>query len=83
MSVSLYIDEMVSINRLAEMAMEIAGKKQGINHILGLLGVRGRNSDNRLIKEKLGWEPNWPLRKGMELTYQWIAEQVEKSTIIT
>jgi len=80
--VNIGSDEMVSINRLAAMAMEIAGKKQGINHIPGPLGVRGRNSDNHLIKEKLGWAPNWPLRNGMELTYQWIAEQVEKSSVI-
>ena len=75
-------DEIVSINQLAEIAMDIAGKKLSINHIPGPLGVRGRNSDNRLIKEKLGWAPNWPLRKGIELTYQWIAGQVEKSTVI-
>jgi len=74
-------DEIVSINQLAEMTMDIAGKKQSINHIPGPLGVRGRNSDNRLIKEKLGWAPNWPLRKGMELTYKWIREQVEKFTV--
>jgi nucleoside-diphosphate-sugar epimerase len=75
-------DEMVSINQLAEMTMDISGKKQSINHIPGPLGVRGRNSDNRLIKEKLGWAPNWPLRKGMELTYRWISAQVEKATVI-
>ena len=77
--VNIGSEEMVSINQLAEMAMDIAGKKQSIKHIPGPLGVRGRNSDNRLIKEKLGWEPNWPLRKGMEITYNWIAEQVQKS----
>jgi len=76
--VNIGSEEMVSINQLAEMAMDIAGKKQSIKHISGPLGVRGRNSDNRLIKEKLGWEPNWPLRKGMEITYKWIAEQVAK-----
>lgn len=76
--VNIGSDEMVSINQLADMAMDIAGKKQSIKHIPGPLGVRGRNSDNRLIKEKLGWAPNWPLRKGMELTYSWIEEQVEK-----
>lgn len=79
--VNIGSDEMVSINQLAEMAMDIAGKKQNINHIPGPLGVRGRNSDNRLIKEKLGWAPNWPLRKGIELTYKWIREQVEKFTV--
>jgi len=74
-------DEMVSINTLAEMAMEIAGKNVNIKHIPGPLGVRGRNSDNRLIKEKLGWKPNWSLRKGLELTYNWISEQVSKSIV--
>ena len=76
--VNIGSDEMISINQLAEMAMGIAGKKQTIKHIPGPLGVRGRNSDNQLIQEKLGWAPNWPLRKGMEITYKWIAEQVEK-----
>jgi GDP-D-mannose 3',5'-epimerase len=76
--VNIGSEEMVSINELAEMAMDIAGKKMTIEHIPGPLGVRGRNSDNRLIKEKLGWEPNYPLRKGMEKTYQWISEQVQK-----
>ena len=75
--VNIGSDEMVSINELAEMAMDIANKKQRINHIPGPLGVRGRNSDNTLIKEKLNWSPNWPLRKGMELTYKWIEKQVQ------
>ena len=67
---------MVTINQLAEMIMEIAGKRLKIKHIQGPLGVRGRNSDNRLIKEKLGWEPSYPLKKGLEKTYKWIEEQV-------
>ena len=70
-------DEMVSINRLAEMAMDIAGKKLSINHIPGPLGVRGRNSDNNLIEEKLGWRPNAPLIEGLKKTYMWISDQVE------
>lgn len=76
--VNIGSEEMVSINELAQMAMDIAGKKMSIKHIPGPLGVRGRNSDNRLIKEKLGWEPNYPLKKGMEKTYNWIEEQVNK-----
>ncbi len=76
--VNIGSDEMISINGLAEMVMGIAGKKLNIVHIPGPLGVMGRNSDNRLIKEKLGWAPNWPLSKGMELTYRWINEQVQK-----
>lgn len=70
-------EEMVTINALAQMIIEIAGKKLDIKHITGPLGVRGRNSDNRLIKEKLGWAPDYPLRKGLEITYAWIKEQTE------
>jgi len=76
--VNIGSEEMVSINQLAEMIMKIAGKKLTIKHIPGPLGVRGRNSDNRLIKEKLGWEPSQPLVKGLEKTYAWISEQVER-----
>lgn len=74
--VNIGSDKMVSINQLAEMAMEIAGKKLTIRHVPGPLGVRGRTSDNRLIREKLGWAPDYPLRKGLEKTYGWIASQV-------
>lgn len=77
--VNIGSEEMVSINELAEMVMEIAGKKLTVKHIPGPLGVRGRKSDNALIREKIGWAPNYPLRKGLEKTYQWIKEQVEKS----
>lgn len=70
-------EEMVTINHLAEVIMDIAGKPLSIKHIPGPLGVRGRNSDNRLIREKLKWEPSQPLRAGLEKTYAWIAEQVE------
>ena len=72
-------EEMVSINRLAEIVMEIAGKKVKIKHIKGPLGVRGRKSDNKLIKKKLGWVPKEPLKEGLEKTYNWINEQVEKA----
>lgn len=72
-------EEMVTINQLVEMAMDIAGKKLAVKHIAGPLGVRGRNSDNKLIYEKLGWKPTRPLRKGMEITYAWIEEQVKVS----
>src|SRR5579862_324500 len=64
-------EEMVTINRLAEMIMEIAGKKLKIKHITGPLGVRGRNSDNRLIRERLKWAPSRSLREGLENTYRW------------
>lgn len=77
--VNIGSEEMVTINQLAEMAMDIAGKNLTINHIDGPEGVRGRNSDNKLIKEKLGWAPGQPLRDGLEKTYSWIAKQVEIS----
>ena len=76
--VNIGSDEMVTINALAEMTMKIAGKPLSIEHIKGPQGVRGRNSDNALIKEKLGWAPSMPLEQGMSLTYQWIAQQVSK-----
>jgi nucleoside-diphosphate-sugar epimerase len=74
--VNIGSEEMVSINQLAEMVMQIAGKKLTIKHIDGPLGVRGRNSDNKLIAEKLGWKPSRPLRDGLEKTYRWIQQQV-------
>jgi GDP-D-mannose 3', 5'-epimerase len=75
--VNIGSEEMVTINQLAAIAMEIAGKKLEIRHIPGPLGVRGRNSDNRLIRERLGWSPTQPLRDGMATTYRWISQQVE------
>ena len=77
--VNIGSEEMVSINRLAEIVMEIACKKLTIKHIPGPLGVRGRNSDNALIKNKLGWEPNYSLKTGLQKTYSWIAKQVINS----
>ena len=74
--VNIGSEEMVTINELADMTMDIAGKELRIRHIDGPLGVRGRNSDNRLIVEKLGWAPAAPLREGLETTYRWVAEQV-------
>lgn len=69
-------DEMVSINRLAEMIATVAAKKISLTHVDGPLGVRGRNSDNTLIAEKLGWAPTEKLEDGIRKTYTWIAEQV-------
>ncbi len=69
-------EEMVSINQLAEMVMDIAGKKLSITHIEGPLGVRGRTSHNELIHKSLGWKPTRPLREGLEKTYHWIAAQL-------
>jgi GDP-D-mannose 3', 5'-epimerase len=70
-------DEMVSINGLVAMIAQVAGKEVRCRHIPGPLGVRGRNSDNNLISEKLDWRPSEPLVRGVEKTYPWIARQVE------
>ena len=69
-------DEMISINGLAEMVMRIAGKRLKLRHLPGPLGVRGRTSDNALIRQELGWAPNFKLERGMQLTYAWVESQV-------
>lgn len=74
--VNIGSDEMVSINELAGMIIEISGKDLTLRHIEGPLGVRGRNSDNTLMKQKLGWTHSVPLRAGLEMTYEWVKEQV-------
>lgn len=60
------------------MVAEIAGKEIHIKHIEGPTGVRGRNSENSLIEEKLGWRPNYPSKKSLEKTYNWIKDQLNK-----
>ncbi len=70
-------EEMVTINQLADLISHIAGKRLHKKHVPGPMGVRGRNSDNRLIAEKLGWKPTQPLEQGLRLTYAWIKAQVE------
>ncbi|RLG90994.1 NAD-dependent dehydratase [Candidatus Bathyarchaeota archaeon] len=76
--VNIGSEEMVTIDQLAKMIMDIAGKKLKIKHVPGPQGVRGRKSDNRLIYNKLGWKPTQPLRVGLEKTYRWIEEQVKR-----
>ncbi|MBC6407856.1 MAG: NAD-dependent epimerase/dehydratase family protein [Rhodobacteraceae bacterium] len=76
--VNIGSEEMITIDRLAQMAIAISGKNLTIDHISGPLGVRGRNSDNRLIRERLGWEPTQPLDKGLTTTYHWIAGELAK-----
>lgn len=73
--VNIGSEEMVSINELANLVIDIAKKKITIKNIKGPEGVRGRNSDNALIKAKLNWEPKYSLRQGMSRTYAWIASQ--------
>jgi nucleoside-diphosphate-sugar epimerase len=85
--VNIGSEEMVTINQLAEMAIKISGKNLTIKNIDGEefvekygfkcpLGVKGRNSDNRLYKEKIGWEVNQPLLVGLTKTYNWIQTKV-------
>ena len=79
--VNIGSDEIITISQLVEMVKDIAGKKFSVKHIPGPLGVRGRNSDNKLIYKKLGWRPSKLLREGMETTYAWIEEQVKESAL--
>lgn len=74
--VNIGSEEKVTINTLVDMASDIAGKKLTKKHIKGPTGVRGRNSDNKLIKAKLNWAPELPLVRGLEITYKWIEQQV-------
>ena len=87
--VNIGSEEMVTINQLAQMAIDIADKRSSIKNIHGEefiqkygfkcpVGVRGRNSDNKLFKEKMGWEPTQPLYEGMKLTFEWINKQVNQ-----
>ena len=74
--VNIGSDEMVTINQLAQYAIDISNKNITIKNIDGPTGVRGRNSDNKLIQEKLGWSPNYPLYNGLTETFNWISKQV-------
>lgn len=75
--VNIGSEEMVTINELAQMVMDISGKNLAIRHIPGPLGVRGRNSDNKLFQKELGWSPAATLRDGLAKTYAWIEKQVK------
>jgi nucleoside-diphosphate-sugar epimerase len=76
--VNIGSEEMVTINQLAQYAIDISGKNITIKNIDGPTGVRGRNSDNKLIQEKLGWSPNYSLYNGLTETFNWINKQVNK-----
>lgn len=78
--VNIGSNEMVSINGLLEIVADIADKKIHIEHIPGPVGVRGRNSDNTLIQDRLGWAPSRSLRSGLETTYAWIEQQVKRNS---
>lgn len=79
--INLGSEEMIAINHLAKMIADIAGKKILIKNVPGPEGVRGRNSDNTLIKQELQWAPSQPLAEGMEKLYNWIEEQVDNEKI--
>ncbi|MCX5700849.1 MAG: NAD-dependent epimerase/dehydratase family protein [Candidatus Omnitrophica bacterium] len=74
--VNIGSEEMVTIDKLVEMVAKISGKEIKIKHISGPLGVRGRNSDNKLIAKELGWKPTKKLEDGLAVTYKWIEQQV-------
>ena len=76
--VNIGSDEMVTINDLVKYVIDISGKEVYIKHIEGPTGVRGRNSDNTLIKEKLNWSPTQPLYDGLIKTYEWINKEIKK-----
>ena len=69
-------DHIISMNDLTKLVIELADKRAGIKNIPGPQGVRGRTSDNTLIKEKLGWAPTQPLSDGLKKTYKWIQSQM-------
>jgi len=75
--VNIGSSHMISINQLVELVADIAGKKINIKHVPGPQGVRGRTSDNELIKQQLDWQPSENLRLGLEKTYHWIEQQVK------
>ena len=76
--VNIGSDEMISINDLVNYVIDISGKMVNVKHIHGPTGVRGRNSDNNLIKEKLNWSPKQPLYEGLIKTYEWINKELKK-----
>ena len=76
--VNIGSEEMVTINQLVDTTAKVAGKSVEKNHIDGPLGVRGRNSDNTLIREKLGWDYSLTLEEGIKRTYEWIRWEINK-----
>ena len=79
--VNIGSEEMVTINQLVDTAAKVSGKEVGKNHIDGPLGVRGRNSNNDLIRKELDWDYSQTLEEGIRKTYNWISQQICKETI--
>jgi nucleoside-diphosphate-sugar epimerase len=69
---------MISINGLVDLAASIEGKNLIKSHVPGPTGVRGRNSNNSLIREKLNWDYSLPLYEGIKRTYNWICERIDR-----
>jgi nucleoside-diphosphate-sugar epimerase len=77
---NLGTDRLISINGLVDLACGIAGKQLAKKHDLSKpQGVRGRNSDNRRLREVLGWEPSISLEEGLTMTYSWIEGELAKA----
>ena len=75
-------EEMVTINQLVDTTASVANKVIQKNHIDGPLGVRGRNSDNTLVREKLNWGPLMTLEEGIRKTYNWIMGEIAKDLYV-
>ena len=71
-------EEMISMNDMAKLIMSFEGKNLAINHIPGPEGVRGRNSDNTLIRQVLGWSPQISLKDGLQRLYTWLKKEIEE-----
>jgi len=80
--VNIGSEEMVTINQLVDTAAKVAGKKVSKNHIVGPLGVRGRNSNNDLIRKELGWDYSQTLEEGIRKTYEWINSKIYKDAVM-
>jgi nucleoside-diphosphate-sugar epimerase len=74
-------EEMISINDMAALVMKIAGKKLTVKHIVGPLGVRGRNSNNDLARKVLAWDYETSLHEGLTRTYEWISEEIGEAHV--
>ena len=72
-------EDLIAINDLAHLVAKVAGKKITLNHIDGPQGVRGRNSDNDIIRKVLGWNPKYSLEQGLTITYTWIDASIHKN----
>ena len=76
--VNIGSEEMVTINQLVDIVAKVSGKPNRMHKLDAPLGVRGRNSNNDLVREKLGWDYEQTLEEGIRKTYDWIKEQIDK-----